>query len=104
MQGAMLPLMSTTNTISATPLVFARACGAGAEAAGAATPCDASASAGWIGAVAGAVGESTASGVRSTGRDDPGEDVSLPLGDVPSGRSVLLMFHSTGWTGSLTTS
>ena len=55
MQGAMLPLMSTTNTISATPLVFARACGTGAEAAGAATPCDASASAGWIGAVAGAV-------------------------------------------------
>ena len=49
--------MSTTNTISATPLVFARACGAGAEAAGAATPCDASASAGWIGAVAGAMGE-----------------------------------------------
>ena len=57
MQGAMLPLMSTTNTISATPFVFARACGAGAEAAGAATPSDASASAAWIGAIAAAVGE-----------------------------------------------
>src|SRR3954463_8675813 len=38
MQGDMLPLMSTTNTMSATPLVLARACGAGAAAAGAAMP------------------------------------------------------------------
>src|SRR3954465_10210997 len=88
MQGAMLPLMSTTNTISATPLVFARCCGAGAETAGAATPSDASASAGWIGAIPGAVGESTASSFSSTGRDDPEGDVAL---DVSSGRSVLLM-------------
>src|SRR4051794_7836561 len=38
MHGAMLPLMSTTNTMSATPLVLARACGAGAASAGSAMP------------------------------------------------------------------
>ena len=37
MQGAMLPLMSTMNTMSATPLVLARACG-GDAGAGSAIP------------------------------------------------------------------
>jgi hypothetical protein len=101
----MLPLMSTTKTMSATPLVFPRLCGAGALDAMPATPDEASGS----GAVGVAVtGFAARSGIKGapvvTAASDAtgGTDAEVSADASWPGYSVLLMSCSalvidTGW-------
>src|SRR5687767_14299378 len=70
MHGAMLPLMSITNTMSATPLVFERPCGRGGAGAGASIPGEPASikpASGATGASVGPAGSNEASATGSAG-------------------------------------
>jgi hypothetical protein len=98
MHGAMLPLMSMTNTMSATPFVFERACGRGGAGAGASIPGEPASvkpASGATGASIGPAGSKEASATSSAGGAGASLETGSSDGVVPksggedgSGRSV----------------
>jgi hypothetical protein len=90
MHGAMLPLTSMRKTRSATPLVFARACGAAAPCTGSATPAPAAA-----GSAIGAVSPgATDPGGRSAPGVSPGVSPPAAMVVAGSGCSGTVMVNS----------